>query len=95
MDDSPGITRDRLYATIRHGGVPVTLVDTGGFDDIGEDPLVRKMKDQVEKAVEEADRIIFVVDGRQGVVPGDEEVADLLRRSRKKGLPGRQQDRRG
>lgn len=84
VDDRPGITRDRLYAPIMWDGASFTLVDTGGFEDLGQDPLQREVKAQVEKAVQEADRIIFMVDGRQGLVPGDEEMAGLLRRSQKK-----------
>lgn len=84
VDDRPGITRDRLYAPVSFEGIPFTLVDTGGFDDVGADPLQQKMTDQVKKAIDEADRIVFMVDGRQGLMPGDDEIADILRRSRKK-----------
>ncbi len=84
VDNRPGITRDRLYASVSYEGTRFTLVDTGGFDDTGQDPLLEKVRDQVKKAIAEADRIIFMVDGRQGVIPGDEEIADILRRSRKK-----------
>ncbi len=84
VDDSPGITRDRLHASIYYEGIPLTLVDTGGFYDPGEDPLFTKVKDQVEMAIEEADGVIFMVDGRQGLMPGDEEIAEILRRSKKK-----------
>ncbi|MBW2357807.1 MAG: 50S ribosome-binding GTPase, partial [Deltaproteobacteria bacterium] len=45
VDNIPGITRDRLYASIIHDGVPLTLVDTGGFEDLGQDPLLEKVKD--------------------------------------------------
>jgi GTP-binding protein len=83
VDNRPGVTRDRLQAEINVGGLPVILVDTGGFDDASHDPLIKKVKDQVNTAIEEADRIIFMVDGRQGIMPGDEEIADILRRSSK------------
>jgi GTP-binding protein len=83
VDDCPGITRDRLYASISYDGIPMTLVDTGGFDDLDRDPLKEKVKSQVEAAVQESDRVIFMVDGRQGLLPGDQAVADLLRRSGK------------
>ncbi|MBW1818009.1 MAG: ribosome biogenesis GTPase Der [Deltaproteobacteria bacterium] len=86
VDDFPGITRDRLYASLSFEGVPLTLVDTGGFDDLDRDPLVTKVKSQIEAAIEEADRVIFMVDGRQGLLPGDEAVAKLLRRSGKMSL---------
>jgi GTP-binding protein len=83
VDNIPGITRDRLYASIIYDGVPLTLVDTGGFEDLGQDPLLEKVKDQVQVAIKEADKVIFIVDGREGIMPGDEELADFLRRSRK------------
>jgi len=84
VDNRPGLTRDRLYAQVYYEGFPLILVDTGGFDDLGSDPLLGKVRNQVEKAIKEADRIIFLVDGRQGVIPGDEEMAGILRRSQKK-----------
>lgn len=83
VDDQPGITRDRLYAAVTYRDVPLTFVDTGGFDDTGRDPLADRLIKQVNQAVEEADRILFIVDGRQGVMPGDEEIAGLLRKSQK------------
>ncbi len=84
VDNHPGITRDRLYASIDYEGLTLTLVDTGGFDYLGHNSLLEKVRSQVEKAIEEADRVIFLVDGRQGVIPGDEIVADILRRNQKK-----------
>lgn len=82
--DLPGITRDRLEAVITHNGASFTLVDTGGFDDLGADPLFAGVKDQIQQAIAEADGIIFMVDGREGLMPGDREIADQLRRSQKK-----------
>jgi len=84
VDNRPGVTRDRLQASIYVEGLPLILVDTGGFDDASHDPLIKKVKDQVNTAIEEADRIIFMVDGRHGIMPGDKEIADILRRSNKK-----------
>jgi len=84
VDDQPGITRDRLYASVKWEGKGFTLVDTGGFDDSEEAPLLQGVRNQVVKAIEEADSILFMVDGRDGLMPGDEKVADVLRRSRKK-----------
>lgn len=84
VDDQPGITRDRLHAFIRWGGTPLTIIDTGGFADSDHEPLVIQVKEQVAKAIDEADRIILMVDGPQGIMPGDEDVNDLLRRSQKK-----------
>lgn len=84
VDNTPGVTRDRLYATIIHDNIPFTLVDTGGFEDLGQDPLLGMVREQVLHAVEESDGVIFLVDGRQGIMPGDEEMADILRRTEKK-----------
>lgn len=84
VDDQPGITRDRLYATIRWGEIPLIIVDTGGFDDSEDEPLIRQVRGQVLKAIDDADRIIFMVDGLQGPMPGDHEIADLIRRTQKK-----------
>lgn len=83
VDDRPGVTRDRLYASIQWGDVQATLIDTGGFDQAEQDPLLKMVRDQVMRAVEESDRIIFMVDGRDGLMPGDQEMGDLLRRSGK------------
>ena len=84
VDDRPGITRDRIHGTITHEGLHMTLVDTGGFEDLGQDPLQKGVRAQVETAIQEADRVIFLVDGREGVLPGDEEMARLLRKTQKK-----------
>ena len=59
------------------------LVDTGGFEDLGQDPLLKEVRAQVKNAVDESDRVIFMVDGRQGIMPGDEEMAQILRKSQK------------
>jgi len=84
VDDRPGVTRDRLYAYVRHGEATFTLIDTGGFEAFSQDPLTQKIQDQIKLAIEEADRIIFVVDGRQGIMPTDEEIANMLRPFEKK-----------
>ncbi|MBW1764952.1 MAG: ribosome biogenesis GTPase Der, partial [Deltaproteobacteria bacterium] len=84
VDDQPGITRDRISATVQVGGTSFKLIDTGGFDDLGQDPLLDKVRDQVKIAISQADRIIFLVDGRQGIISGDEEMARILRQSEKK-----------
>jgi len=83
VDDQPGITRDRLCASAEWDGKGFTLVDTGGFDDSEEEPLLEGVRSQVAKAIEEADKILFMVNGRDGLMPLDERIADLLRRSRK------------
>jgi GTP-binding protein len=83
VDNQPGVTRDRLYASAHWGGTAFTLIDTGGFDEAENEPLLERVRAQVLKAVEEADRIIFLVAGPDGLLPGDEDLADLLRRSGK------------
>lgn len=83
VDDSPGITRDRLYSPIQWENIPFTIVDTGGFEDLGRESLVHQVKAQVEEAINEADRIIFMVDGLQGLMPGDNEIARIIRRTKK------------
>ncbi len=83
VDDRPGVTRDRLYASIRWEGVPLRMIDTGGFAARDDEPLPAGVKGQVLKAIEEADAILFLVDGRRGPLPEDREIADLLRRCRK------------
>jgi len=84
VDDYPGLTRDNLYAPVSWDETHFTLVDTGGFDDRNEDQLTASVKKQVLKAVEESDRIIFLMDGQKGLMPGDEEMAVALRRLKKK-----------
>ncbi len=88
VDDQPGVTRDRICASIQIEGVPLDLVDTGGFEDLGQDPLLKEVRGQVERGIDEADRVIFVVDGRSGIMPGDQEMADLLRKHQKNVLLG-------
>lgn len=83
MDDHPGITRDRLYASVDWEGKSFTVIDTGGYDEPQLEPLIDLVRDQVSLAIEEADKIVFLVDGRQGIMPGDEDMADILRRSKK------------
>ena len=84
VDDQPGVTRDRIYATVNWEGRSFVLVDTGGFDEKDQGPFTDQIKQQVLKAVEEADQIIFMMDGRTGLLPADEEVAAILRHYDKK-----------
>jgi GTP-binding protein len=81
--ETPGVTRDRKAVSCEWNGRRFLLVDTGGVDVADRSPLVRSVAAQARLAVEEADLVLFVVDARAGVTPGDEEVADILRRSRK------------
>src|SRR5262245_56530209 len=79
--DVPGVTRDRLYGTVAFERWQATVVDTGGFEPRPTSDLVAGVKSQVLAALEEADLVIFAVDGRAGVTPLDEEIGSVLRRS--------------
>ncbi|MBS3872885.1 MAG: ribosome biogenesis GTPase Der [Firmicutes bacterium] len=83
VEDSPGVTRDRIYADVEWTGKRFTLIDTGGITFGGDDTLLMQMRYQAEVAVESADLIIFMVDGRTGVTTADREVAQLLRNTKK------------
>ena len=83
VEDTPGVTRDRIYAEVEWTGTRFTLVDTGGIDTVAEDVLFKQMRLQAEVAIDEADLIVFLVDGRQGVTAADEEVARILRYTQK------------
>jgi GTPase len=83
VDPTPGVTRDRLYADAEWRGQVFTLVDTGGFEPLLEEEIPRKVREQAEQAIDEADLIVFVVDGRAGLVATDVEVAAILRRTQK------------
>lgn len=83
VQDTPGVTRDRVYADASWQNYEFTLVDTGGIDPYSDDPLLKQMRRQAEIAIETADVILFFVDGRDGVTGPDYEVADLLRRTRR------------
>jgi GTP-binding protein len=81
--ETPGVTRDRKEIVCEWTGKRFLLVDTGGVDVADPSPLTRQVGEQARRAVEEADLVLFVVDARAGVSPGDEELADILRRARK------------
>ena len=83
VEDTPGVTRDRVYADCEWQGRKFTLIDTGGIDPNSTDPLLKQMRYQAEIAIETCDAILFFVDGRQGMTPDDETVADMLRKSKK------------
>jgi len=83
VDPTPGVTRDRLYADAEWRGQVFTLVDTGGFEPLLEEEIPRKVREQAEQAIDEADLIVVVVDGRAGLVATDVEVAAILRRTQK------------
>ncbi|EXI87506.1 MAG: GTP-binding protein EngA [Candidatus Accumulibacter sp. BA-94] len=79
--DIPGLTRDRHYGHGRLGSKPYLVVDTGGFEPLARDGIVHQMARQTEQALDEADVIVFLVDGRSGVTALDKEIANRLRRS--------------
>ncbi|MEJ2217057.1 MAG: ribosome biogenesis GTPase Der [Gemmatimonadota bacterium] len=81
VDDAPGVTRDRNFARAEWAGRQFYVVDTGGLDVDDREPIVAAIRRQVLAALEEADVLVFVVDGRTGPHPVDEKVADLLRSS--------------
>jgi GTP-binding protein len=83
VHDVPGVTRDRLYGTATFERWQATVVDTGGFDPGTESSLIAAVRDQVMTAIDEADLVVFVVDGRAGLTSLDEEIARILRRSRR------------
>ncbi len=83
VEDVPGVTRDRIHGDVQWRGRTFTLIDTGGLDPRSEDVFLSKMRHQAELAVEMADAILFMVDGRAGVTADDSDVADFLRRTGK------------
>lgn len=83
VDDQPGVTRDRLYGETECAGKKFYIVDTGGIMSETEHPFMDLIEKQVDLALDESSAIIFVVDGRTGVTPTDEEIAHKLRRSGK------------
>ena len=82
VDDTPGVTRDRIYADAEWSGHSFTLVDTGGIDDSSVDSFQKDIKKQAQIAIRESDVVVFIVDGRVGVTANDQEVAELLQRSK-------------
>lgn len=82
VEDTPGLTRDRLYADTEWRGRAFTVVDTGGLVSGAGDNLAVQVRAQVSAALDEADVILFVVDTRLGIVPEDQEIADAVRRAR-------------
>ena len=83
VKDTPGITRDRIYADISWLDRTFTLIDTGGIEPDSKDIILSQMREQAQIAIDTADVIIFLVDVKQGLVDSDAKVADMLRRSRK------------
>jgi GTPase len=83
VHETPGVTRDRKELIAEWNGKRFLLVDTGGVDIAGTDPITRSVAEQAKAAVEEADLVLFLTDARAGITPGDEELAQILRAARK------------
>lgn len=83
VKDTPGVTRDRIYADVSWLDMDFTLIDTGGIEPDSSDVILSQMRAQAQIAIDTADVIIFITDVRQGLVDADDKVADMLRRSHK------------
>lgn len=83
VKDTPGVTRDRIYADVTWLDKAFTLIDTGGIEPDSSDVILSQMREQAQIAIDTADAIIFMTDVRQGLVDSDAKVADMLRRSHK------------
>ena len=83
VEDTPGVTRDRVYADTNWRGRNFTLVDTGGIEPESDDVILSKMREQANLAISMADVIVFVTDIKQGITPADEDIALMLRKSKK------------
>ena len=82
--DLPGLTRDRHYGEGRVGDRPFLVIDTGGFEPVAKEGIMHQMALQTKQAVAEADVVVFIVDGRQGMTPHDKTITDFLRKSGRK-----------
>ena len=83
VEDTPGVTRDRVYAEADWLNYNFTMIDTGGIEPERDDIIVKQMRRQANIAIETADVIVFIVDGKEGLTPADKEVATMLRKSKK------------
>ena len=83
VQDTPGVTRDRIYADVSWLNYNFTMIDTGGIEPDSGDVILSQMREQAQIAIDTADVIIFIVDVRQGMQDADSKVADMLRRSHK------------
>ena len=82
VEDIPGVTRDRIYSSAEWLNHDFNIIDTGGID-IGDEPFLEQIRQQAEIAIDEADVIIFLTNGREGVTAADEEVAKILYKAKK------------
>lgn len=83
VEDTPGVTRDRLYAEAEWNGITFTLIDTGGIEPVSTDHILSEMRNQAQVAIDTSDVIILVVDVREGMTATDKDVANMLMRSGK------------
>src|SRR4030042_2347645 len=81
--NEPGVTRDRNYADVEWEESTFTLIDTGGFEPVSKDRIFIQMREQCQLAMDEADALLFMMDGKEGLSPSDRDIADVLRRQRK------------
>jgi GTP-binding protein len=81
--DEPGVTRDRNYTDVEWDECSFTLIDTGGFEPVSKDRIFVQMREQCQLAMDEADAILFMMDGKEGLTPSDREIADILRKLNK------------
>lgn len=84
VEDTPGVTRDRIYAETEWNGIEFAVIDTGGIEANTDDPILSQMRDQAVIAMDMANLILFMVDGKEGLTTADAEVATILRRTGKK-----------
>lgn len=83
VEDTPGVTRDRIYVDVTWLNREFTMIDTGGIEPDSRDVILSQMREQAQIAIDTADVILFLVDVRQGLQDADAKVADILRRSEK------------
>ena len=83
VEDTPGVTRDRIYADAEWLSYNYILIDTGGIEPFSEDEMLSQMRRQAQIAIETADVIVFVTDAKQGIIHTDQEVAEMLRKTKK------------
>ena len=84
VEDTPGVTRDRIYSEAEWNGIYFDFIDTGGIEPDSKDVILSQMREQAQMAMDMADVILFLVDGKEGLTSADEEVANMLRRTGKK-----------
>ncbi|MDR2486810.1 MAG: ribosome biogenesis GTPase Der [Clostridiales Family XIII bacterium] len=84
MDDTPGVTRDRIYAEAEWAGKRFALVDTGGIDPDTQDVIMSQMREQAQMAMDLAEVIVFMVDGKDGITSADDDIAAMLRMTKKR-----------